>query len=53
MARQSTRAPGETIGGWRLSRYLGGGSNAEVWEATRSNAEKAALKILYQKNAPA
>ncbi len=44
----SKRRKGDQVGGWTLVRYLGRGGNAEVWEATRDDGSRAALKLLHE-----
>lgn len=39
-------ASGEHVDGWNLLRFLGGGANAEVWQARRDDASLVALKVL-------
>jgi serine/threonine-protein kinase len=51
MPRRTNRKAGEAFGNWTIRRYLGGGGNAEVWEASRDDGTLAALKLLYQTNA--
>lgn len=47
MPPKPKRKPHETVDGWRLSKPLGTGGNAEVWLASREQSGEAALKILH------
>lgn len=50
MSGRFDRKGGDNVDGWRLTKPLGAGGNAEVWRAVRSKAEEVALKILRQRN---